>query len=303
MTFAQPVTDEHAEMLLRALNQTEKPLSAIKPLSEAGLRKGIPRAACPPKPRFKQLLDELTAQRLVRSAREKSSVVYWSESRDQQLCAALSRALAERPLSEKDLAKAAGCSAALLKAVLKRLTQEGRVQQWPPLKGKTPLYSLQAPDPLFYLKTSCAAPLKKLKDTVTKTGKQLASAGVSEPQIARALDALLRQALSLQERAVIPEPDRSVSDDDFSRLILARMVELDPSAANGALVSVRQLHRSLKAEAADAEQFNRVVLRLYAQGAVDLTRHHHPASLPEDERREMVIDARGNHYNGIVLRA
>ncbi|MFN7947737.1 MAG: hypothetical protein U0Z53_20480 [Blastocatellia bacterium] len=56
----------------------------------------------------------------------------------------------------------AGCSAALLKQILRRLVSEGRVQQWPPLKGRTPLFGLQAPDPQFYCKLP--APLKKLKD-------------------------------------------------------------------------------------------------------------------------------------------
>lgn len=300
MTNAQPVIDDYAQMLLRALEQQDKSLSGIKPLSETALLKPVPKAARPPKPRLKELLDELVAQQRVRSAREKSSIVYWTESRDEQACAAISRALAERPQSEKDLAKSAGCSAALLKQVLKRLVSEDRVQQWPPLRGKTPVFGLHAPDPQFYLQTACAAPLKKLKEVVRQTGKKLASSGVTQAQLVAAIYALLEQELQ-QPPPVAAQPSL-ISDEAFSRLIPERMVALDAAAANGALVSVRELHRALRAEAADAEQFNRVVLQLYAQGVVELTRHHHPASLPEEERREMVTDPQGNYYNGIVLR-
>ena len=300
MTNAQPVIDDYAGMLLRALEQSDKPLSGIKLLSETALLKPLPKAARPPKPRLKQLLDELVAQRQVRSAREKSSVVYWTESRDAQACAAISRALAAGPQAQTALVKSSGCPAKLFSQVFKRLVSEGRVQQWPPLKGTTPLFGLQGPDPKLYLQTACAAPLKKLKEAISQTGKKLASSGLTEAQLVAAVYALLEAELPPSQP--VAAATSLISDEAFSRLIPERMVALDAAAANGALVSVRELHRALRAEAADAEQFNRVVLQLYAQGVVELTRHDYPASLPEAERRELVTDPQGNYYNGIVLR-
>jgi hypothetical protein len=77
------------------------------------------------------------------------------------------------------------------------------------------------------------------------------------------------------------------------------MVQIKPAAAGGALVSLRELRRSV---AVQGKNFDRAVLHLAEEGRVALHHHDYPGSLTEEERNEMVSDDRGTYYIGVSLR-
>jgi hypothetical protein len=88
-----------------------------------------------------------------------------------------------------------------------------------------------------------------------------------------------------------------------AQAILDGIVRLNPGASQGAMVSVRELRRSLRETFPDKDRFDRAVLELAREGRLDLHQHDYPASLGEEQRgEELIPDNRGNYYNGIVLR-
>ena len=80
------------------------------------------------------------------------------------------------------------------------------------------------------------------------------------------------------------------------------MVEVVPAAVNGALVSLRDLRRSMDFQNVDKSTFDQAVLRLADQGKVALHRHDFPVGLSPEDRAELVTDATGDFYVGIALR-
>ena len=74
------------------------------------------------------------------------------------------------------------------------------------------------------------------------------------------------------------------------------------AAANGALVSLSDLRRSLAAAIPDKPTFDRLVLRLAESERVALHHHDYPGGLSQEERDALVVDDRGNYYVGIALR-
>jgi hypothetical protein len=77
---------------------------------------------------------------------------------------------------------------------------------------------------------------------------------------------------------------------------LDRLSAEDPSTA---LLSVRALRRRLSFE---KRAFDELALRLAREGVVSLHYHDFPASLPESERNDLIVDAKGTHYVGIARR-
>lgn len=88
-------------------------------------------------------------------------------------------------------------------------------------------------------------------------------------------------------------------DDDRSRFVAAldRLAADDPATA---LLSIRALRRRLSL---DKKAFDDLALDLAHEGVVELHFHDYPASLPDSERAELVVDAKGTHYVGITPRA
>jgi hypothetical protein len=77
---------------------------------------------------------------------------------------------------------------------------------------------------------------------------------------------------------------------------LDRLAAEDPSSA---LLPVRALRRRLSL---GKREFDDLALRLAREGVVSLHYHDFAASLPESERNELIVDARGTHYVGIAPR-
>jgi hypothetical protein len=109
-----------------------------------------------------------------------------------------------------------------------------------------------------------------------------------------------------------PPVDQSAStiDDSLPALgesllarIIERMVDIDPGAANGALVRLRELRRAMDFQNIEKSTFDRAVLQLADAGKVALHRHDYPTGLSEQDRAELVTNGKGDYFVGIALRS
>lgn len=300
---AQAATSGEAGLLLKALQQAKQPLAATK------LWSALPKALRPPKGGVKQLLDELISREQIRSSSRGRSIYYWLPELEEEACARILEAIANQPLTQKQLQEKFKSLLVdwpdnIRQRMLKQLIEERRVYKLPALTGKGSLLSVHPPDPRQYLQ----GPVRKLREKLDKElakeldklAKKLAPAGITTADLSAAARELLQQAWTTETS----EGDHlEVDISRVAQLILAAMVKIEPAAANGALVSLRELRQALKTQISDKATFDNGALQLFAQGRVDLTRHHHPSILSEAEREELVSDGQGNYYNGIVLRS
>jgi|GEM_PF-1624466 len=279
------------EAILQALSerpQTQKSLSSQLQTLLSGW----------PKDQLKRMLEQLVQEGLIRQSTDKTPS-YWIPSAEQQAREKMLTILAERPRPEKEFLSSLELSLsdwpqAHLKQMLEQLGQEGRLYRLPPLAGKAEMLSLQPADPRSYLQ----GVIQKLKDEIRQLAEKLEPAGVSKLRLFTAAHELLQQELPISAASALVHPV-----PDFGQLLINRMMQIEPGAINGALVSLRDLRRALHTEISDKASFDQAALQLFQQGRVDLTWHHHPSILSEEERNEMVTDGQGNYYNGIVLRS
>ncbi len=299
---AQSATSDEAGLLLKALQQAKRPLPATK------LRSALPNTLRPSKGRLKQLLDELISLGQMRSGSRGKSVYYWPPELEEEARARILEAIGNQPLTQGQLkgkfrSLLVGWPGNVLQQMLEQLIEERRVYKLPAPAGRGFLLSAHPPDPRQYLQE----PVRKLIDKLykelakelDKLAKKLAPV-ITTAALSVAARELLQQALTTEVSKGAGGPVVDISE--ASQLILAAMVKIEPAAANGALVPLRDLRQALKTQIPDKVTFDKGALQLFAQGQVDLTRHHHPSILSEAEREELVSDGQGNYYNGIVLR-
>lgn len=127
--------------------------------------------------------------------------------------------------------------------------------------------------------------LKALRSVVAKADQK----GIARRHLAAALLAELGLA----------GLTKSGATGDGSREFLAALDGLAAEDPANALLPVRLLRRRLSLE---KREFDDLALRLAREGIVSLHYHDYPGSLPESERSELVVDARGTHYVGIAPR-
>jgi len=92
-------------------------------------------------------------------------------------------------------------------------------------------------------------------------------------------------------------PQDEKASHETEALILKGIARLQPPGQGRALVSIRQLRRSM---AVPKAAFDRIVLSLALKGKVALHHHDFPSSLSPEERDELVRDEQGTYYVGIV---
>jgi hypothetical protein len=114
-------------------------------------------------------------------------------------------------------------------------------------------------------------------------------------------DALGRElGLEHGKKALMPERPRAErTSREAEPLILEGIHRLQPPGQRRALVSIRELRRSLSL---GKRVFDEAVLSLALQRKVALHHHDFPTGLPQDERDELVRDEQGTYYVGIVPR-
>jgi hypothetical protein len=200
------------------------------------------------------------------------------------------RALADGPLTEKELItwvrkKLPGYQA---KHLREHISQSDGIFEHPKHGKVKTRYGLRPAEPGPYL-------IKAVQE-VLSVHKLLAPFHVSFEAIH---DALWHElGLKHGERALIQErPQAGRPSREAQPLILEGITRLQPHGQRRALVSIRELRRSVGLA---KSVFDEAVLSLALQGKVALHHHDFPASLSPDERDELVRDEQGTYYVGIV---
>ena len=199
-------------------------------------------------------------------------------------------ALAAGPLTEKELVASVrkrlpGYQGMDLK---EHLSYSKQAYEYPKY-GKVKIrYGLQPPEPGPYL--------GKAMQEITALQRLLAPFRISLEAIYGALGRELGLARETGEPSKEP-PKGEIVLPDAEPLLLRAITRLQPFGQRRALVSIRELRRSMGLA---KSVFDRVVLSLALQGKVALHHHDFPSSLSPEERDELVRDEQGTYYVGIV---
>jgi hypothetical protein len=199
-------------------------------------------------------------------------------------------ALADGPLTEKDLTgrvrkKLPGYQ---MRHLREHIAHAERILVHPRYGKEKTRYGLKPPEPKPYLTEAVRE--------ISAVQRVLAPFQISLEEI---LDAL-RTQLMPEQRTITPRP-QTVKDGtphpDAEQLVLEGIGRLQPLGQRRALVSIRELRRSL---GLPMSEFDRAVFSLALQGRVVLHQHDFPTSLGPAERGELLRDERGTYYVGIV---
>jgi len=283
MSNEQSSHSEVVAYVLRALQQSAQPLPITK------LKKAIPKAL-KSKNDLPELLRQMVKAGQIRAHKARSSV-YWLPNLEEHASEKILDALSEIPLTQTDLKNKLrslliGWPQAKRDEMLAQLLKEKRVYKVPPLTGKTSLLSSRAEATTQdYIRLALQLAVARLK-----------SRGLTAEQVMNAAREVLRSSPSV----TAPFHD---SATDLDRLILDRMLQLNPSAMTGAPVQLSQLRHSLRSEIADKDLFDQAIMRLAEQGRVAVHQHDYVGSLSQEELAALVSDGRGNYFIGVTLRA
>ncbi|MCI0390127.1 MAG: hypothetical protein MOB07_15355 [Acidobacteria bacterium] len=271
-----PSHTEAADFALRALRRSSQPLTVTE------LEKAIPMSALKSKKELPQLLKQMVNAGQIRSHKARSSV-YWLPSLEDQASARIIKALSEAPLTRSDLKSKlrsllTGWPQPKRDEMLALLVKEKRVYKVSSLTGKIELFSARPElTPRDYVRMALQMVVAKLKPM-----------GFTPEQVFTTAQDLLERELTAEKPSV-----------DLDQTVLERMIHLKLAVANGAPISLTELRHSLPSETSVKPYFDRVVLRLAAEGTIVLHRHDYPDRLSRRERDALVSDERGNYFIGV----
>jgi hypothetical protein len=278
----------HSEAVACALRSLEQ---SAQPLTVAALAKAVSKSALISKKDLPELLEQMVRAGKIRTHKARSSV-YWLPSLEEQASEKILQALSEIPLTQTDLKSKLrrllnGWPPTKRNELLARLIKEKRVYKVPPLAGKATLLSSRAEaTPQDYVRLALQMAVARLK-----------SRGLTFEQVMTVAREVLQTAQA--EPASVPSRQDAI---DLERLILERMLRLNPSAVNGAPVQLSQLRQALSSEISDKEVFDRTILRLAEQGRVAAHRHDYAGGLSQEDLAALVSDGRGNYFIAVTLR-
>jgi hypothetical protein len=285
MSNEQSSQPEAVACALRALRQSAQPLTVAK------LAKAVPKSALNSKKDLPELLEQMVKTGQIRSYKARSSV-YWLPSLEEQASERILEALSEIPLTQTDLKSKLrnlliGWPQTKRDEMLARLIKEKRVYKVPPLAGKATLLSARAEaTPQDYVRLALQMAVARLK-----------SRGLTVEQVMTVAREVLQTAQAAP--ASVPSHQDAI---DLERMILERMLRLNPSAANGAPVQLSQLRQALRSEIPDKEVFDRTIMRLAEQGRVAAHRHDYAGGLSQEDLAALVSDGQGNYFIAVTLR-
>ena len=285
MSNEQASHPEAVACALRALRESAQPLTVAK------LAKAIPKSALKSKKDLPELLKQMVRAGQIRSHKARSSV-YWLPGLEEQASERILEALSEIPLTQTDLKSKLrslliGWPQTRRDEMLARLIKEKRVYIVPPLTGKAALLSARdEATPQDYVRLALQLAVDRLK-----------TRGLTVEQVLTVAREVLQPAPA--SHAISPS---SHDDADLERLILERMLRLNPSAVNGAPVQLSQLRQALRSEISDKDVFDRTIMRLAEQGRVAAHRHDYAGGLSQEDLAALVSDGQGNYFIAVTLR-
>jgi hypothetical protein len=280
MSNEQPSHPEAVACALRALRESAQPLTVAK------LAKAIPKSKDLP-----ELLEQMVKAGQIRSHKARSSV-YWLPDLEEQASERILEALSEIPLTQTDLKSKLrslliGWPQTKRDEMLARLIKEKRVYRVPPLTGKATLLSARdKATPEDYVRLALQLAVDRLK-----------TRGLTAEQVMIVAREVLQPAPA--SPAISPSSHDAA---DLERLILERMLRLNPSAVNGAPVQLSQLRQALRSEISDKDVFDRTIMRLAEQGRVAAHRHDYAGGLSQEDLAALVSDGQGNYFIAVTLR-
>lgn len=281
MSNEQSSHSEAAACALRALDQSEQPLTVTK------LEKAVAKSALKSPKDLRGLLDQMVRAGQIRSHKAVRSSVYWLPSHEEAAFEKILEALNEIPLNKTDLKSKlsrllVGWPQSKRDEMITRLIKEKRVYKVRPLTGNGQLLSARAEaTPQDYIRLALRLAVARLK-----------SRGLSAEQVMTLACEMLQPASTTSHRDAA----------GLERLILDRMLRLNPSAVNGAPVQLSQLRQALRPEIVDKDDFDRTIMELAEQGRVAAHRHDYAGSLSQEDLAALVSDGRGNYFIAVTLR-
>ena len=249
-------------------------------LTSAELHKALPKGIRPASKVVKAAADAMV----------KSGRIFFFEKRystkpDRTLHDAIINELADETRTVDELTKRLRAKKTLVNKIIKELLAEGALHPYPKRERAVP-YGVRPPSAAELL----ASHLPKLLAPLLKTAEKL---GIDEND---ARDAL-RQLLGGD-----PAPRKAPRAQAAPHPLLDAIRELNPSAANGALVFLPHLRSAVRDTYPDKTSFDRAVLGLLARGAIEMQSHPTPSLLTAAEREAMIENGRGGWYTAIGLR-
>jgi hypothetical protein len=285
MSNEQASHPEAVACALRALRESAQPLTVAK------LAKAIPKSALKSKKELPELLEQMVRAGQIRSHKARSSV-YWLPGLEEQASERILEALSEIPLTQTDLKSKLrslliGWPQTRRDEMIARLIKEKRVYKVPPLTGKATLLSARdKATPQDYVRLALQLAVDRLK-----------TRGLTDEQVMIVAREVLQPATA--SPAISPSRHDAA---DLERLILERMLRLNPSAVNGAPVQLSQLRQALRSEISDKDVFDRTIMRLAEQGRVAAHRHDYAGGLSQEDLAALVSDGQGNYFIAVTLR-
>jgi hypothetical protein len=290
MPNEQSSHSEAVACALRALQQSAQPMTVAK------LAKAIPKSALKSKKDLPELLEQMVMAGQIRSHKARSSV-YWLPSLEGQASERILEALNEIPLTQTDLKSKLrslliGWPQTKRDEMLAWLMKEKRVYKVPPLTGKAALLSARhEATPQDYVRLALQLAVARLK-----------TRGLTAEQVMTVAREVLQPTPASPEISPSHHNAADPGAVDLERLILERMLRLNPSAANGAPVQLSQLRQSLRPEISDKDVFDRTIMRLAEQGRVAAHRHDYAGGLSREDLAALVSDGQGNYFIAVTLR-
>ena len=288
MLNEQSTHSEAVVFVLRALQQSSQPLNGAR------LAKAIPKSALKSKKELPEILRQLVKAGQIRSHGERS-VVYWAPNLEEQASARVLEALSDVPLTQTELKRKlrsllVGWPPPKRDEMITLLIKEKRVYIVPPLTGKAALLSARDE----------ATPQDYVRLALQLAADRLKTKGLTAEQVMTVAREVLQQAPA--SPPISPSHHHDQGAADLERLILERMLRLNPSAVNGAPVQLSQLRQALRSEISDKDVFDRTIMRLAEHGRVAAHRHDYAGGLSQEDLAALVSDGQGNYFIAVTLR-
>jgi hypothetical protein len=287
------------EVLLKALHRAEEPITATK------LREGLTGPYKVALETVENQLSELVTSGRAFSFQPYGSKAprYWPYDQEHYARQLVLKIVSRHPKTWSEVKKALRCplkgfSDARQSKLQKDMLDSGELHKLPAFVGaRASRFSNRPPEPSHYIEHALA----KIREKLAKFG--IAASDVNNA----AFDLLAPRGESVADEPAdgtqaVAKVESHVEDDSLESRILERMVDTVPAAANGALVSLRELRRSMDFHSVEKTTFDQAVLHLADQGKVALHRHDFPAGLSAEDRAELVTDGTGDFYVGIAMR-
>ncbi|MCP4345097.1 MAG: hypothetical protein GY795_06170 [Desulfobacterales bacterium] len=281
--------------ILEIIQQTNEPLTAEK------IQQHLPVPFRVDMKFINKILNEQIRIGAISEWLPKKKKRFWSRNLEEYTSKKILEILAEKRLMlselDNEIRKSLfGCSEDNAKKIriefLKKFLQNKQVVKHPKADRETKnRYSSNPPDPARYIK-SVEKEFKKVCDILKEYD-------ISCEQVFQAITDKLMPSFEKSGTDDENQPSSLEPSQKHYKMILDKIIEIEPAARRQALVSIPDLRIALDLP---KQVFDQAILNLASQEKIFLHRHVHPGRMSQEERNQMVADGQGDYYMGVVLR-